>query len=207
MGGALLHRLLEDDSFGQVVSVGRRTLPIQHAKLTQVVTDFSSEAAFESLAPPEVVFSCLGTTIGKAGSREAFRKVDHDAVLLFARAARRMHARVFVHVSSVGADPRSRVFYSAVKGEVERDVARLGFPSVYALRPSILDGERKERRPSERLGLIVARALGPVLGKYRPSPVEDVVRGMVASARRCAPGVHVVEPGAILEVRRDADPP
>ncbi len=198
VGGVLLGQLLEDDRFGKVVSVGRRTLELRHPKLTQVVTDFSSASAFDALDPPDVAFSCLGTTIKKAGSREAFRKVDHDAVLAFAEAARKRHARVFVHVTAMGADPRSSVFYSAVKGETERDVIRLGFPSVYALRPSILDGERKESRPAERLGLAVTRVLGPLLGKYRPTPVEKVARSMIASSRAASPGAHVVEAGAIL---------
>ncbi len=198
VGEALLRRLLEDDHFGMVVSAGRRTLPVQHPKLTQLVTDFSSPSELEGLPAPEVGFCCLGTTIKKAGSREAFRKVDHDAVLRFATAAEGKGARVFVHVTSIGADPGSRVFYGSVKGETERDVARLGFRSVYALRPSILDGERKESRPAERVGLLVARALGPVLGKYRPTPVEAVARVMIASAKAPAPGVHVIEADAIL---------
>jgi uncharacterized protein YbjT (DUF2867 family) len=198
VGGELLGLLLQDDGFDEVVSVGRRKLELRHPKLTQVVTDFSTASAFEALHPPDVAFSCLGTTIKKAGSREAFRRVDHDAVLAFADAARRKHARVFVHVTAIGADPRSRVFYSAVKGEAERDVVRLGFPSVYALRPSILDGERKESRPAERLGLAVTRVLGPLLGKYRPTPVEKVARAMIASSRAASPGAHVVDADAIL---------
>jgi len=199
VGRALLQRLLQDDYFGTVVSVGRRALSLQHPKLTQLVTDYSSPSAFEALVAPDVGFSCLGTTIKKAGSREAFRKVDHDAVLTFAHAAWGKQARAFVHVSALGADPHSRVFYNSVKGEIERDVARLGFPSVYALRPSILDGEREESRPAERLGLIVTRALGPWLGKYRPTPVGNVARVMVASAKWAAPGAHVVEADAIFQ--------
>lgn len=143
-------------------------------------------------------FSCLGTTIKKAGSREAFRKVDHDAVRHLAVAAEGKRARTFVHVSALGADPRSRVFYNSVKGEIEQEVARLGFRSIYALRPSILDGDREESRPAERLGLIVARVLGPLLGKCRPTPVENVARVMVASAKAAVPGVHVLEAEAIF---------
>ncbi len=199
VGGVLLRELLGDDHFTQVVSVGRRTLAVEHPKLTQVVADFSPPTGFESLAPPDVAFGCLGTTIKKVGSAEAFRKVDHDAVLAFAQAARARGARVFVHVTALGADPRSRVFYNSVKGEIERDVALLGFPSVYALRPSILDGARRERRPAEQVGLVVARRLGRLLGKYRPTPVAAVVRAMIASAKAAAPGVHVVEAGEIFE--------
>jgi uncharacterized protein YbjT (DUF2867 family) len=102
-----------------------------------------------------------------------------------------------VHVSSLGADVRSRAFYLSVKGEVERDVARTAFPSAYALRPSMLDGRREERRPGEEVGLVVMRALGPLLGKYRPTKVEAVARVMIASAKAGAPGAHVIEADAI----------
>jgi uncharacterized protein YbjT (DUF2867 family) len=199
VGGVLLRELLGDDHFTHVVSVGRRNLAFQHPKLTQAVADFSSPSGFESLAPPDVAFGCLGTTIKKVGSAEAFRKVDHDAVLAFAQAARTRGARVFVHVTALGADPRSRVFYSSVKGETERDVALLGFPSVYTLRPSILDGARRESRPAEHIGLMVARRLGRLLGKFRPTPVDAVVRAMIASAKAAAPGAHVIEAGEIFE--------
>lgn len=201
VGGALLRLLLRDAAFAKLVSVGRRRLPLEHPKLTQAIADFSSPDAFDALEAPEVAFSCLGTTIKKAGSQEAFRAVDHDAVLTFARAARKRGARAFLHVSALGADPRSRVFYSSVKGQVEEAVARLGFESVYALRPSILDGEREESRPAERAALVVARSLGPLLGRYRPTPVEAVARAMVALARSPAPGSHAVEAGAIRDLR------
>jgi uncharacterized protein YbjT (DUF2867 family) len=194
VGGALLRRLLQNDDFDQVISVGRRSLPIRDPKLVQVETDFATPSAFDVLAAPSVAFYCLGTTIKKAGSREAFRKVDHDAVLAFAQGAKRKGAHTFIHVSSLGANIESRTFYSAVKGETERDVGRVGFPSVYALRPSILDGDRGESRPGEYVGLLVGRVLAPLLGKYRPTLVGTVVQTMGALAKAPAPGVHVIEP-------------
>lgn len=197
VGSVLLRQLLDDAHFTRVISVGRRRLPLDHPKLVQVLTDFSSAAAIEELEPPAVAFSCLGTTIKKAGTRDAFRAVDYGAVLAFARAARRRGARVFAHVSSLGADPRSRAFYLSVKGEIEHDVAQLGFPCVYALRPSMLDGNREERRPAEAIGLVVLRALGPVLGRWRPTKVEAVGRAMIRAAKAAAPGAHVVEAEAI----------
>jgi uncharacterized protein YbjT (DUF2867 family) len=197
VGGALLRRLLQDDSYDKVVSVGRRAIAIQDPKLIQVETDFATPA-FDALPVPSVAFSCLGTTIRKAGSRHAFRKVDHDAVVAFAEGAKRRGADTFIHVSSLGANIKSATFYSAVKGETERDVGSLGFPSVYALRPSILDGDRPESRPGEYMGLLVGRVLAPILGKYRPTLVDAVVETMIALARAPAPGVHVVEPDKML---------
>lgn len=193
VGAELLRLLLEEDAFTTVVAVGRRTLPIEHAKLEQATVDFLAPHAFDPLRAPTVAMATLGTTIKKAGSREAFRAVDHEAVLAFARAARAAKASSFLHVTSLGADPAARGFYARVKGEVEQAVAELGFDSVYALRPSILDGDRTESRPLEELGVLFGRALGPVLGKYRPTAVSAVARTMVTLAKKPARGTHVIE--------------
>ncbi|HTP49482.1 MAG TPA: oxidoreductase, partial [Anaeromyxobacteraceae bacterium] len=99
--------------------------------------------------------------------------------------------------------PGSRIFYNLVKGEIEQAVARLAFTSVYAFRPSMLDGEREESRPGERVGLVVMRVLAPILGKYRPTPVEALAAAMIASAKAAAPGVHVVEADAMLRMHAD----
>ena len=122
--------------------------------------------------------------------------------MAFATAARQKGARVFVHVTAIDADARSRVFYNAVKGETEDAVAALGFESVYALRPSLIDGERDERRAMERASLAVARTLGPLLGKYRPTPVAAIAAAMVDAAKHPEPGRHVVEAKAILRYAR-----
>jgi uncharacterized protein YbjT (DUF2867 family) len=204
VGGVLLRRLLEGKDFDRVVSLGRRTLPVEDTRLVQVVVDLVAPAGLDGLDAPDVAFSCLGTTIRRAGSREGFRAVDHDAVVAFARAARRGGARTFVHVTALGASAGSRVFYNAVKGETERDVAALGYPSVYALRPSILDGDRAESRPGERAGLVVGRLLAPLLGKYRPTPVTTVADAMIEAARASTPGVHVIEPDRMAAPARRA---
>ena len=197
VGGELLRLALADAWLTKVVSVGRRTLPLEDPKLVQAKVDFADPASFASLAAPGVAFSCLGTTIKKAGSQEAFRAVDQHAVVAFAKAAKAKGARVFVHVSSLGADVRAGSFYARVKGETEAELEALGFDSVYALRPSILDGERAESRPLERVGLAFARALGPVLGKYRPTAASAVARTMIAKAKAPEPGAHVIEADAI----------
>ena len=97
----------------------------------------------------------------------------------------------------MGADPGSRLFYNRVKGETERDVASVGIPCTVALRPSILDGDRGESRPAEQAGLMMMRALSPLLGKYRPTRAEDVATAMVAEAVARRPGQHVLDAPAI----------
>lgn len=205
VGGFLLMELLSAPQYKRVIVLGRRRLPLDHPKLSQrlVETDEFEEQA--RLAAAEDVFCCLGTTISKAGSREAFRRVDFDAVLALARGAKAGGARRFLLVSSAGADAGSRLFYSRVKGEAEDAVARLGFEACHLLRPSLLMGPRAERRPFERLAQrLLAPAsrlmVGPLL-RYRPIEARDVARAMAAMALKGHAGTHHWESDA-LQPRR-----
>jgi len=171
-----------------VVSLGRKRLDVESPKLMQRVVDFSA-LDVAGLAAPEVAFCSLGTTIAKAGSQEAFRAVDYDAVLAFARAALAEGARCFVLVSSVGADARSSIFYSRVKGETETALRALGFASLLIAQPSLLLGDRVESRPGERALVIASRFLGAVLKPFAARPIEAhvVAKALLAIAH---------EPGA-----------
>ena len=194
VGGVLLDQLLADGSWDQVVTVGRRSVDRDHPRLRQIVVSFADLADLPACTD---VFSCLGTTIRAAGSQAAFRAVDHDAVVALAVAAYRAGAERFLHVTALGASPRSRVFYNRVKGEVERDVAASGVPVTVAFRPSMLDGPRTESRPAEQLGLLAMRAVGPLLGRYRPTPVDALAAAMVSEAKAGRPGHRVVDAGEI----------
>lgn len=199
VGGHLLRRLLEDTTWERVISVGRRQLNIQHPRLEQRVVDFSSVGTLPHI---DDAFSTLGTTIKKAGSQSAFYAVDHDAVLAVARAAREAGAERFLHVTAIGASAGSRIFYNRVKGETERDVAALGFPLAIAFRPSLIDGERLDRRPTEQLSLAVARAFAPVLGKLAPTHADDIAKAMLLEARGSRHGSITIEADEIRAIAR-----
>ena len=179
VGGHLLRLLLDDPRWERVISLGRRELELSHPALEQRVVDLSDPGELPAV---DDAFCALGTTIKKAGSQEAFRSVDHDAVVTLARAAAASGASSFLHVTSMGADQGSRIFYNRVKGETERDVAEVGITTTAAFRPSILDGDRTESRPGEQVGLVVMRALSPVLGRFRPTRAADVATAMVREA-------------------------
>jgi uncharacterized protein YbjT (DUF2867 family) len=204
VGGFALERLLEDGAFDRVVSFGRRASGRGHAKLEERVVDFAAFDASDAPAP-DVALCALGTTIARAGSREAFRAVDHDAVLAFARGAHARGARAFVVVTAHGADARSAVFYNRVKGEVEEALRAVGFDSLVIARPSLLLGDRAERRRAEHAAVVVSRALRPLLRPFRARPVEAAeVGSAIAKLARDAPsGVHVVH-SAELHAARDA---
>jgi uncharacterized protein YbjT (DUF2867 family) len=152
------------------------------------------------------VFCCLGTTIKTAGSQQAFRKVDYDYVLGFARAGQRAGSAQFLLVSALGADPASRIFYSRVKGEIEAAVRQLPYRGIQILRPSFLMGERAQVRLAERLAVPVARAMGPLLvgplRRYRPIQAADVARAMIQIAKDAPRGPNVFEYDGIMAAAR-----
>ena len=203
VGGLLLDTLLEEPLYREVCSLGRRPVSKQHLKLTQRTVDFARLEA-EALPASDDAFCCLGTTIKKAGSQEAFRAVDHDAVLAFAKAARKSGARRFLVVTALGADSRSRVFYNRVKGEAEEALKGVGFETLVILRPSLLLGDRAESRPGERAAIVVSRALGPLLRPFGGRPIEarTVARAMLSLARDATAGTRVALSGELQELGR-----
>jgi uncharacterized protein YbjT (DUF2867 family) len=188
VGGELLAQLLAAGEYDRVVAVGRRPLAVSHPKLVSVIADFAAlEKAGGDLSGDDA-FCCLGTTIRTAGSREAFRAVDHTAVLAFAWAAQRAGAKRFFIVSALGADPASRVFYNRVKGETEDALAVLGFSTLGIFRPSLLLGRRAGFRLGERLLATLLWVADPMLWgrfrKYRSIEAVVVARAMM----RCSFG-------------------
>src|SRR5512133_4142657 len=177
VGSELLRLLLADDRFAAVAVLGRRATGVRHPKLAEHVVDFDSPQAWAALVRGDVLFSALGTTIRVAGSQEAQYRVDHGYQLATARAARGNGVPAYVLVSSAGASPRARIFYSRMKGELERDVEALGFERTRILRPGMLDGDRREHRTAERLVLGILRPLSPVLpASARPIHAAVVAR-------------------------------
>lgn len=200
VGGHLLDVLLENPLYHQVYSLGRRPLPRQHPRLVQQTVDFGHLDG-TPLPAADDAFCCLGTTLKKAGSQEAFRAVDYDAVLNFAKAARKAGVRRFAVVTAMGANPRSRIFYNRVKGEVEEALQAQGFDSLIIAHPSLLLGERSERRTGEKAATVVAHLLGPLLRPFASRPIEGrtVARALVALARQPPPGVQIVPSGALQQ--------
>jgi len=198
VGGELLELLLADPAVARVRSLVRRPSGRQHAKLYEHVVDFGNLLATTALEPPvDEAYCCLGTTMRAAGSRGAFRRVDHDYVTAFARLALGLGAASLTVISSLGADPESRSFYLRTKGEVERELIALGLPSLGIVRPSLLLGQRRELRIGERAGELGLRLASPLLkgslARYRPVHARTVARAMVGLGRRRDPGVHVLE--------------
>ncbi|MBL8520857.1 MAG: oxidoreductase [Betaproteobacteria bacterium] len=194
VGGHLLAQLCTLPAVKQVFAVGRRAPAQSNAKLKFIECALDSAPDLPAI---DTAFCCLGTTIRKAGSQAAFRAVDLDMVVHFARAAKKAGATHFGLVSALGANAKSGVFYNRVKGEAEAALMALGFESLTLVRPSLLLGERDESRPAERFGIAVSRVLSPLMigpaRRVRPVDAEAVARTLLHSAQTHDQGIHVVE--------------
>ena len=203
VGSYVLKHLLAHPSYSRVEIVVRREIPVRDAKLIQRIVDFEHLGAGMKGIVAADVFCCLGTTIRKAGSREAFRHVDHDYPLALARYAKTVGAGKFLMVSALGADPRSSVFYNRVKGEVEGAIAAIGLPAAYFFRPSLLMGPRAEDRPGETIASAIGKVLAPLLigglRKYRPIHADTVAAAMMYVANHEV-AAGVVESDAIARL-------
>jgi len=205
VGGECLARLLQEDRYRRVIVLARRDpgKAIASAKVERVIVDFErlDDAARQLLG--DHVFCALGTTIRKAGSQQAFRRVDHDFVLRLAEITRSGGAGHFSVVSALGASRTSPFFYSRVKGEMESGLRALDWPSLAIFRPSVISGERGESRPLERLGERMLR-LAPAT--WRPVAACDIAAAMVGTALRSPPGVTIVESRDIPRVAAGSAP-
>jgi uncharacterized protein YbjT (DUF2867 family) len=205
--GALCLRRLLAAGADEVVAVARRPLGESDRRLQVIITELD-RLGIVPPSPARAALCALGTTMARAGSQQAFRAVDQDAVLAFARWARQGGATTFVLVSSVGAAAKSRSFYLRVKGETEEAIGALGFSRVVVLRPSLLVGPRAERRFGERVAQALMPALTPMLmgglRRYRALSAADVAGAMVAAVRTSEPGTFVWHHDEILAASRSA---
>lgn len=184
----------------------RRPLPAPGPLCRVHVVDF---AALPPLPPARDAVCCLGTTIAVAGSPAAFRAVDLDAVLAFARAAQAAGVQRFAVVSALGADARSRNLYGRTKGEMEAALAALGFASLVVARPSLLAGDRgalgQPVRRAEALALALTRPLAPLVPKaWRPIEAATVARALRAALAQARPGTRVLSSAELQDLGRAA---
>jgi len=196
VGGILVDLLKGDPFYSRVVAISRRKLAgADGEKISQVIADYESIGDNKESLKADHIFCCLGTTMKKAGSKEAFRQVDYKYPLRLAEICQAGGANQFLLVSALGADPKSNVFYSRVKGEIERDIGQLDYESYHIFRPSLILGARKEKRLGERLGKIAMTGLGFLMvgpfRKYRAVHAEAIANGMISIAKTQEPGRHI----------------
>lgn len=188
VGRKLVHELLDSPVYLRVIALVRKKMPIRHDKLVQMEVDFDKLSDYKYQILGDDFFCCLGTTIKQAGSQEEFYKVDFTYCYELAKIAKANEADRFLLVSAVGADPTSSVFYSRVKGQLEKAVSKLDIPLFQVFRPSFLLGNRTETRLGEQIGMGMARVISPLMighfSKYKPIEAEKVAKAMVKAAQQ-----------------------
>ncbi len=192
VGRHVLDQALADPRVEAVAAPGRRPL-LAHSKLTSPIINFDRLDDDAPWWKADAVICTLGTTIRTAGSKSQFRKVDHDYPLAIGKRAYAGGASAYVLNSAIGANSSSRFFYNAVKGELEDDLAQVGFPSLTYVRPSVIGGHRQEFRGGERLLVAVLQVAGPLLPmRWRVNPPEAIARELLSAALQPPPGKNIV---------------
>ncbi|MDR6092969.1 NAD-dependent dehydratase [Stenotrophomonas sp. SORGH_AS_0321] len=193
VGGQALGLLLDDPRCTALVAPSRRPLPVTAPKLDNPVLDFEHLPGTAPWWAVDAVICALGSTMAQAGSRDAFKRIDHDYPLTFAGQAHAHGAGTFVLNSAAGADAGSRFFYNRVKGALEQDLRGLEFDSLTLVRPGLIGGQRAHKRTGEHLAMQVLGVLGPLLPRgWRINPADNIAAALVDAALAPRPGEHVV---------------
>jgi len=185
VGKFLTQNLLVDERYSSVKVFARRSLGITNPKLREHIVDFEKLYDWKNEITGDELYSALGTTIKKAGSKEAQYKIDFTYQFESAKAAFQQGVAKYLLVSSAGANENSGNFYLKMKGELDKKTSSLGFRNILIFRPSILAGERAETRRGERFGIAVAKLISsiiPPLKKYQPIKAETVAKFMIQKA-------------------------
>jgi uncharacterized protein YbjT (DUF2867 family) len=204
IGSQLFELLLKSPEYGKVITFVKTDSGIHHPKLKQHIVDFDSPEFYKNLVVGDDFYCTIGTTIKKAGSQDAFTKVDFEYPKQFATVALQNGVEQFLIVSSIGADAKSGNFYLKTKGEIQNFLEDCHFKSVAVLQPSLLLGNRKEFRLGEKIGAFLMRTFSFVflgnLKKYKPIQSETVAQAMLVLALKNNSGFKLYESDVIQEI-------
>jgi uncharacterized protein YbjT (DUF2867 family) len=192
-GSHLVRLLLEDERFSTVKIFTRRKSEISQNKLEEYIIDFENPKSLTENLRGNILFSALGTTIKKAGSKDEQYKIDYTYQYKIAEMCSNNGVETYVLISSAGANPDSKIFYSRMKGELDRDVQKLNFRKIRILRPGILDGERNESRAGEKSMINLFKVISnfPGLKKFKPIHSKIVAKAMINSCFDETDGVKI----------------
>ncbi|SIQ32076.1 NAD(P)H-binding [Chryseobacterium sp. RU37D] len=198
-GKDLVNQLLDDKDFEEVHIFVRKPIDIQNDKLKVHVINFENPDEWKNMVKGDVAFSCLGTTLKAAGSKDAQRKVDFDYQYEFAKAAKENNVEDYILISAYGANPKSKIFYSKMKGELEEAVKQLHFTKIIIFKPGML--ERKDSdRTGEVLGSRIIRFANKIglLESQKPLPTNILAKAMINSSKIKSNGYSSIKLGNIF---------
>jgi uncharacterized protein YbjT (DUF2867 family) len=204
IGRNLLEIVLDRGGYDQVLILVREELHITHKKLHQLKVDFNDLNKYTDAISGDAFFCCLGTTKKKTPDKNEYRKIDHDYPVQLAQIAKENSIRQYHFVSAGGANIKSPIFYSRLKGETENDLIAVGLEGLHIYRPSLLTGYRKEHRSGEKIAASVFKLLNPLfsgsLKKYRSIEARTVAKAMFRQSLQNEPGVHIYESDKIQDL-------
>lgn len=200
-GKDLVTQLLADDTYNEVHCFVRKPLALTHPKLHAHVVNFETPEAWADLLQGDVAFSCLGTTLAVAGTKEAQWRVDYDYQYAFAQQCKANGVPTFVLVSAAGAKEQSKLFYNAMKGQLEDDVKVLGFSCLLIFQPSILIRSNSDRS-GENFTVKAFKFLNKlgILKRYRPMPTEILAEKMLSAVHKSPKGTFTFALDKIFEI-------
>lgn len=205
IGESLTELLLDSSDYQEVYILSRRETGKKHPKLIEKIIDFGQIHQYVDEIPEGDLFCCIGTTMKKAKSKEAFRKVDFSIPVDISKFWK-IKIKKFILISSIGANKKSSNFYLKTKGETEEAIINSGIKTIHILRPSILLGKRKELRTGERIGILLIKLFNPLLKlglkKYRGIEAKTVAQTMIQLALSPVEDVHIYESDEIREISK-----
>lgn len=187
VGNHITKKLLDNNNYSKVKVFVRRSIGFQHPKLEEHLVDFEFLKNWRVDLTGDELYSALGTTIKKAGSKISQFKIDYTYQYEVACAASDNGIKKYLLISSIGANHKSKNFYLSIKGKLEEDNQKLAFEKIFIFRPSFLAGERGEKRIAESIGIKIAGATTkviPALHKYHPVEAEKVAEFMIKTANK-----------------------
>ncbi|QDP01060.1 NAD(P)H-binding protein [Thalassotalea sp. PS06] len=209
-GSICIDNLLDDERYQSVIAISRSPLPKSHAKLTRVeLNDEQLQSIYQQFDIDEV-YCCLGTTIKKAGSQQAFKAIDKDLVVKIAKFAHQANVSNFAVISALGANEKAMSFYNRVKGEMEQALMNIGLEYLVIMRPSLILGSRQESRTGEDFAKSLYRFLAPAVDRlcpaYQPVEATDIVRSMIDALNQPQKsGIEIIENKDIINGKQISD--
>jgi uncharacterized protein YbjT (DUF2867 family) len=204
VGSRLVDKLLKDSRFDKVKVLVRNSTGIANPKLEEHIVDFDRPETWKKIVAGDVLYSAMGTTLKTAGSKDAQYKIDYTYQHLVAKSAAANNVAKYVLISAAGADVNSKIFYSRMKGELERDIKKLPFETIHIIRPGMLAGARKEVRTGEQLWGGVMNFIGAIPGLKALKPIQgtEVAQAMVNATFKQGVGIHVYSLGNVFKLAK-----
>lgn len=200
IGRELVQKLIKSYQYHRIYILARKKSGLVHPIIRELVIDFDKISELKFDEPIDDVFCTLGTTMKQAGSREQFKKVDFEYIIAIANLGKQAGAKKFMAISSMGADSKSSFYYNKIKGMTEDSLIKIGFDQLVILRPSLLLGERPQRRLTEWLSGFFMKVLSFLIpDNYKAIKAEKVADYMMKIASKPTGTVSIVKSGEIRQ--------